>query len=125
MDRRFSRRVVSAIDAAKALRIRAGLRSTHRFIGIWAVVVEGRVFARSWTRKPHGWYSTFLADPAGTILVAEREVRVRAARVRSERLRDAVEAAYAEKYPTPGSAKYVRGFRTASRRETTIEFKPR
>jgi hypothetical protein len=113
---------VAAIDESKILGIRAGARSGHRFIGIWAVVVEGRVFARSWTRKPGGWYRTLLADPLGTIQVAEREVRIRAARVRSERIRDAIERAYAEKYPTAGSRRYVRGFRTPARRETTIEF---
>lgn len=119
------RTVVSAIDAAKILGVRAGAKSDHRFIGVWPVVVDGRVFARSWTVKRDGWYWTFLEDPLGTIQVGDREVRVRAARVRSERLRDAVERAYAAKYPTPGSMKYVRGFRTPRRRETTIEFKPR
>jgi hypothetical protein len=89
------------------------------------VVVGDRVYARSWTLKPGGWYRTFLEDPLGTIQVGMRQVRVRARRVRSERIRDAVEAAYAKKYPTPGSRKYVRGFRTARRRESTIEFVPR
>src|SRR5262245_25308292 len=125
MKRRLSRPIVAAIDASKILGIRAGGRSDHRFIGIWAVVVDGRVFARSWTRKPGGWYRTLVDDPRGTIQVAEREVRIRAAPVRSERIRDAIERAYAEKYPTPGSRKYVRGFRTQARRETTIEFVPR
>jgi hypothetical protein len=80
---------------------------------------------RSWTLTPGGWYRTFLEDPRGTIQVGARQVRVRAVRVRSERMRDAVERAYAVKYPTPGSRKYVRGFRTARRREATIEFVPR
>jgi hypothetical protein len=125
MRRRFSRPTVEEIDDSKILGIRAGTRSDHRFIGIWAVVVDGRVFARSWTQKPGGWYRTLLDDPAGTIQVGERELRIRAARVRSERIRDAVERAYAAKYPTPGSLKYVRGFRTPRRRDTTIEFLPR
>jgi len=120
--RALPRSVVAAIDDSKILGVRAGTRSDHRFIGIWAVVVGGRVFARSWTLKPDGWYRTFLADPLGSIQVGERLIRVRAVRVRSERLRDAVERAYAEKYPTPGSVKYVRGFRLPRRRETTMEF---
>ena len=45
--------------------------------------------------------------------------------VKSEPIRDAVEEAYAEKYPTPGSRSYVRGFRTKRRREATMEFVPR
>jgi len=117
--------VVRAIDGGKILGIRAGARSEHRFIGVWPVVVDGRVIVRSWTLKPGGWYRTFLEDPLGTIQVGAREVRVRAVRVRSERLRDAVEDAYAKKYATPGSQKYVKGFRTARRREATMEFVPR
>jgi len=125
MKKRLSRPIVTVIDESKILGIRAGAQSDHRFIGIWAVVVDGRVFARSWMQKADGWYRTLLDDPLGAIQVGEREVRIRAVRVRGERLRDTVERAYAEKYRTPGSLKYVRGFRTPTRRETTIEFLPR
>ena len=125
MMRRFARPVLEAIDDSKILGIRAGARSDHRCIGIWPVVVGGRVFARSWTQKPGGWYRTFLEDPFGTIEVGDRQIRIRASRVRGNRIRDAVERAYAIKYPTPGSVKYVRGFRTQRRRETTMEFVPR
>lgn len=121
----MTRAIVAAIDASKILGIRAGVRSDHRFIGIWAVVVDGRVFARSWMQKPDGWYRTLLDDPRGAIEVDGRQVPIRAIRVRSARLRDAVERAYAAKYPTPGARKYVRGFRTPRRRDTTLEFLPR
>jgi len=125
MSRRFSRTVVAAIDQSKILGIRAGARSDHRFIGIWPVVVDGRVFARSWKQAAGGWYRAFLDDPLGALQVGERQIRVRVMRMRHARIRDAVERAYAVKYPTPGSVKYVRGFRTVRRRETTMEFVPR
>ena len=125
MRTRLSRSIVAAIDESAILGIRAGARSDHRFVGVWPVVVTGRVFARSWTLKPNGWYRTFLEDPLGVLQVGEREVPVRAVRVRSERLRDAVERAYAEKYTTPASRKYVRGFGSPRRREATMEFVPR
>src|SRR5439155_22552486 len=96
MRRRFSRPIVTAIDASKSLGVRAGARSGHRFIGIWAVVVNGRVFARSWTLKDGGWYRTFLDDPLGTIEIGGRQVRIRAVRTRGPRLRDAVERAHAQ-----------------------------
>ncbi len=101
---RLPRAIVDAIDASKILGVRAGTRSRHRFVGVWPVVVEGRVLVRSWTLKLDGWYRTFLEDPYGTIQVGTRQVRVRAVKVRSERLRDAVDRAYAAKYATPGSA---------------------
>jgi hypothetical protein len=122
---RLSRPLIAAADAAKIMGIRAGAKSDHRFIGVWPVVIEGRLFARSWTLTTGGWYQTFLEDPLGVIQIGEREVRIRAVRVKSERLRDAVEEAYAVKYDTKGSQKYVRGFRTQRRREATIEFVPR
>ena len=123
--RRFSRPVVTALDEAKIMGIRAGARSDHRFIGVWPIVVGGRVFARSWTMKPDGWCQTLRDDPVGTIQVGDRQIKVRASRVRGARLLAAIEEAYAAKYPTPGSRQYVRGFRTERRRETTTEFLPR
>src|SRR5881628_2506203 len=103
----FAADIVTAIRAGKILGIRAGSQP-HRFIGIWAVVVEGRVFVRSWSLKPRSWYRTFLEEPRGTINVEGRELAVSAVRTRSERLKDAIDQAYLEKYKTPGSIKYAR-----------------
>ena len=121
--RRFPAGVLAAIRKGKRLGVRAGV-GPHRFIGIWAVVVEGRVFVRSWTLKPGGWYRTFLEDPRGAMQVGRRELPARARRTRGERLLDAVDQAYLEKYGTPGSLKYARGLADARRRATTTELMP-
>ena len=121
--RRLSRAVVAAIDASKILGVRAGARSTHRFIGVWPVVVEGRVFVRSWARKLDGWYHTFLTDSAGAIQIGSRTIRIRAVPTRSTRIRDAIERAYAARYGA--TQKFVRGFRSKRRRDTTLELVPR
>jgi hypothetical protein len=124
MRKRFTGKTLAAIREGKILGIRAGT-GPHRIIGIWAVVVDGRVFVRSWGLKPGGWYRTFLEDPRGLIQVGDREIRVRAVRVRSERLKAEVSQAYREKYNTAGSLKWVRGFeRAKSRRDTTTELVP-
>ena len=95
---RFPDAIVDAIRACQVLGIRAG-RAPHRVIAIWAVVVERRVFVRSWSLKPRSWYRTFLEDPYGVIQIEGRELKVRAVRTRSDRLKDAVSRAYREKYP--------------------------
>ena len=123
MAKRFSRPVLAAIDAAMIMGIKSGTK--HRFIGVWPVVVGSRVYARSWGVSRGGWYHSFLEDPNGAIQVGEREIRVRAVRARSERVRDKVEEAYKEKYNTKASQKWVRGFRTERRRDATVEFVPR
>jgi hypothetical protein len=120
---RFSKDIIDVIRKEKILGLRAGTQP-HRFIGIWAVVVEGRVFVRSWSLKPRSWYRTFLEEPKGAIQVAGQEITVRAVRTRSERLQDAISRAYAEKYNTPGSVQYVQDLDGAKSRATTTELVP-
>jgi hypothetical protein len=121
--RRFTTDVLAAIRDGKILGLRAGTQE-HRFLGIWAVVVEGRVFVRSWSLKPRSWYRTFLQEPRGAVQVAGREIAVRAVRTRSERLKDAIDQAYLEKYHTPGSIKYARDLGGAKSRATTTALVP-
>ena len=121
--RRFPKAVVAAIHDGKILGIRAGARP-HRVIGIWAVVVEGRVFVRSWSLEPRSWWRTFLEDPRGIIEVGGRTIPVRSVQTRSLRLKDAVDRAYLEKFHTPGSLKFARDLGREKSRETTTELVP-
>lgn len=120
----FPTRIDSALRESRMLGIRAGTEP-HRFTGIWFVLVGARLFVRPWYDKPGGWRKAFSSDPRGTILVAGREIPVRARATRAKRLFDAVDLAYAEKYNTKASLKWVRGFRTLRRRKTTTELQPR
>jgi hypothetical protein len=97
--RLFSTDIVSIIDRERMLAIKAGT-GDHRFIGIWAVVVKGRVFVRSWSIKPRSWYRTFREEPRGTIIVDGHEIA------------------------TPGSIKYARDLGRAKSRATTTELVP-
>jgi hypothetical protein len=121
--RRFAADVLGAINDGKILGIRAGTRP-HRIIGIWVVVVEGRVFVRSWSLKPRSWYRTFLEEPRGVVAVSGQEIPVRAVQTRSERLKDAIDRAYLEKYHTPGSLRFARDLGRAKSRATTTELVP-
>src|SRR5262245_51312494 len=123
MKPKFPRSVVEAIRDAKILGIRAGTKP-HRIIGIWAVVVEGRVFVRSWSLKPRSWWRTFQEEPRGVIDVGGRRMAVRAVRTRSERLKDAVSRAYLQKFGTGGSIRYARDLGRPKSRATTTELVP-
>jgi hypothetical protein len=119
---RFSKTIVEAAESAKIMGVRAG--TEHKFTGVWVVVVEGRIFARSWSDKPTGWFRAFKKQPAGTIQIGEREIRVRGKHVRSARILDAVTSAFGEKYNTKASQKWVDGFAEPERLATTLEFIP-
>lgn len=117
----FTDEAITAIQKEKILGIRAGRDSTHRIIGIWVVVVEGRVFVRSYSMKPRSWWRTFLEDPQGIITVADKEFSIRAIQIKSERLKDLVSAAYKEKYNRPGDIQFVKDMSKKKSRDTTTE----
>ena len=121
--KRFPDDVVASIDKSKILGIRAGTQP-HRVIGIWSVVVQKRVFVRSWSIKPRSWYRTFLEEPRGIIQIGDRELEVRAVHTRSEALKDAVDRAYAAKYHTPASRRYVKDLCGKKSKDTTTELVP-
>ena len=120
--KRFGAAALRVIHATKYLRIRCG--AEHRHIAIWVVVVDGRVLVRPWNNRRTGWYRAFLEEPRGSAQVGERDVPVRARPVRGEKLNDAVDQAYSEKYTTKANRKYVEGFAAAKRRATTMELVP-
>ena len=119
--RRFAAARLEAIDAIKYFRIRCG---DHRFIAIWVVVVDGRVLVRSWNDKPGGWYRAFRKEPRGAIMVGDREIPIRAIPVRSARLKDAADLAYAAKYTSKANLPYVKGFSEPGRKTNTLELIP-
>jgi hypothetical protein len=125
MDRkkRLPEAILARIHTDRILGIRAGTDSKHRIIGIWAVVVDGRVFVRSWSMKPRSWWRTLLEDPCGEIFVAKRKrgIKVRSVQMKSEKMKEKVSEAYREKYNTPGSLGYVEDMSRSPSRDTTME----
>ena len=118
----FADDILEALENAKILGVRAG--TVHRHTGVWVVVVEGRLFVRSWNDKPTGWFRAFRREPEGVVQVASREIPVRAKLTRSARLREAVTEAFGRKYNTKASRKWVEGFGEPARELTTLELVP-
>jgi hypothetical protein len=79
---------------------------------------------RSWSVEASGWYRTFLREPCGTIQIGVFEIAVRAVRIRSESLKNAVDQAYVAKYIAPGALKYAKDLAGAKSRTTTTELLP-
>ena len=121
--RRFSKSVLADIEGTKMVGIRSG--RDHRFTWVWVVVIKERVFIRSWNDKPTGWFRAFGDEPLGAMKIADREVAIRARKARGENLMKSIESGYGERYTTPASLTYVRGFKSARRRKATMELVPR
>jgi hypothetical protein len=117
--KRFPAPIVEALERAKIIGIRAG--EEHRYTGVWVVVVEGR--SRPVLATADGLAAGFPARAAGACRQASASSRSRA-RPRSERLRDAVTTAYAQKYNTKASQRWVTGFAEPERLRATLELVP-
>ena len=89
------------------------------------MVVDGRVFVRSWSLKPRSWWRTFLVEPRGAIRTVGRTVAVRAVHTRSESLKRAVDRAYLEKYGAGSSRRFALDLAKPRSRATTMELVPR
>lgn len=120
---RFDDAIIKAARNAKIVGVRAG--TEHRYTGVWLVMVDGRLFVRSWNDKPTGWFRAFRKQPTGMLQLATLEIPVRGKPVRSSRIRDAVTKAFGEKYSTKASLKWVKGFAEPERLLNTLEFVPR
>lgn len=121
--RKFSKKILNTIRTTKIIHIRAGTQP-HRFIRIWAVVVQDRVFLRSWSLKRLSWYKTFLIEPTGSMEVDGRKIAVHASQTRSKKLLDAIDRAYLDKYNTKASIRYTRDLCRPRSRATTTELIP-
>jgi hypothetical protein len=112
--------LVAVIHAARRIALRTG-SAPHRFTSMWAVVVDGRVFVRSWSVKPRSWYRTLRKEPSGVLKVKGRTARFRSSMIRSPSLRAAVDRAYRKKYDHAGDLPYTRDMTGPKSRATTTE----
>ncbi|MBL7932331.1 MAG: DUF2255 family protein [Bacteroidia bacterium] len=88
------------------------------------VVVNNRIFARSWGLAERSWYNSFLNDPNGEIKCGDNIYRIRAFIPPDiENLNEAISQAYLQKYDYGRNAKYARGIIKQAHVEKTMEFK--
>lgn len=120
---KFPDTLIDTFTNAKIIGVRSGTQ--HTYTGVWVVVVKGRVYARSWNDKPTGWFRAFKREPDGLVQVATLEIPVRAKFPRSASVLNAVTQAFAQKYDTKASRKWVEGFAEPARESTTVELVPR
>lgn len=120
---RFDSDVTDAVQRDLVIGVRAG-DNDHRFTPVWSVVVDGRVFIRSWALSDRSWFSAFRDEPFGVVQIAGVEHLVRAELTTDDAKLDAVDQAYRIKYHTPSSTKYVADINSARSRATTTELVP-
>ncbi len=102
--------------------IRAG-KERENFLDIWMVVIDDRIFARSWGLSERSWFDTFKKDSSGAIRCAGQIIPVTAV-VPSDidSLNEKISQAYLKKYNSGSNAPYALGIIEARHVAKTMEF---
>lgn len=102
--------------------IKAGQKRSE-FLEIWMVVVQDRVFARSWGLAERSWYNTFLENPDGEIQCGETIYPIKALIPQDiNDLTEEINEAYLTKYNTGHNIPYSQGIIREKHIAKTMEF---
>lgn len=102
--------------------IKAG-QERPSFLEIWMVVVDERIFARSWGFAAKSWYNTFLTEPHGKIKCGDQEFNI-VAKIPDDlyEITSKINTAYLDKYNSGDNAKYATGITEPQHSDKTMEF---
>lgn len=103
-----------------------GIKAGHQrpeFLEIWMIVVQNRIFARSWGLAERSWYNTFLDNSVGEIQCGETIYPIKA--IIPEDISDLTEEinqAYLTKYNSEHNIQYSQGIIQEKHVAKTMEF---
>lgn len=93
------------------------------FLDIWMVVVDDRIFARSWGFAERSWYNTFLQNPKGAIKCDDMIFSIEAFIPKDNKvITEKINNAYLAKYNSPHNIEYAKGIIEKKHVEKTMEF---
>ncbi|WP_426482865.1 DUF2255 family protein [Chryseobacterium sp. R2ACT005] len=102
--------------------VKGGLQRPD-FLEIWMVVVQNRVFARSWGLAKRSWYNTFLENPIGEIQCGKTIYSIKALIPQDiNDLTEEINEAYLTKYNTGHNIPYSQGIIQEKHVARTMEF---
>ncbi len=117
-----NKNAIQYIDSHNLIGIKAG-KERESFLEIWMVIVENRIFARSWGFAERSWYNTFLKDNLGEIKCGETIYKIEA-KIPSDLadIENKINQAYLEKYDSGDNSFYAKGITEKEHVEKTMEF---
>lgn len=109
------------INSNNLIGIKAG-KNRERFLEIWMVTVDNRIFARSWGFAERSWYNTFLKDEEGQIQCGTNISNIKA-RVPEDldEINEKISKAYLDKYDSGENSYYAKGIIEEKHAQKTME----
>jgi hypothetical protein len=121
----FPKGFLKAVGETQITSVRAG-KDREKFTGIWMVVVEERIFARSYTLSERSWYTALANGETGDIKCGKEIIAVKGVKPKDiKKLTEAINKAYEKKYLVKAyNKKWVDGLAEPERVARTMEFIP-
>ncbi|MCS4225457.1 DUF2255 family protein [Sphingobacterium sp. BIGb0165] len=115
-------KVLDYIQNNNLIGVKAGIERPD-FLDIWMVVVQGRIFARSWGLAERSWYNSFLKKPMGQIKCGTILCQIWATVVDdTPELTAAINQAYLAKYNQGYNSVYAQSIIAEKHVAKTMEF---
>ncbi|WP_312557958.1 DUF2255 family protein [Empedobacter brevis] len=115
-------KVKNYISTHNLIGLKAGL-SRENFLDIWMVIVENRIFARSWGFAEKSWYNTFLVENEGELRCGDLIVKIKAQIPNDlNQISAEINKAYLDKYNYGDNSVYAKGIIGQEHVDKTMEF---
>jgi hypothetical protein len=123
--KKFSKAFLKSINETQITSVRAG-EEREKFTGIWMVVVDGRIFGRSYYGAERSWYTALLNGHNGSVKCGKEIIPVKGLKPADiGSISGAINKAYEKKYLVKSyNKKWVDGLCEPERVDRTMEFVP-
>lgn len=123
--KKFSKAILKCINLTQITSVRSG-KGREKFTGIWMVVVNGRIFGRSYYGADRSWYTALLNGDVGDIKCEKEIIPVKGQKPKDfKAVTSAINKAYEKKYLVKSyNKKWVDGLCEPERVARTMEFIP-
>jgi hypothetical protein len=123
--KKFSKTFLKCINETQITSVRAG-KGREKFTGIWMVMIDDRIFGRSYYGADRSWYTALLMEGNGDIKCGKQIVPIKGINPKDiKTIATAINKAYEKKYLIKDyNKKWVDGLCEPERVARTIEFVP-
>ena len=104
------------------IEIKGGV-TREKFLEIWVVEVDKRIFARSWNKSIKSWFTEFERTGIGQIKCADWIIDVKGQKIDpTDSINSKISEAYIKKYNQKENLKYAEGIASSDYYNHTMEF---
>ncbi len=117
---KFPEEFYKYLEINTLIEIKGGTKR-NKYLEIWMVNVNERIFARTWGKSERGWFSCLIEEGIGTIRYLNKVINIEAKKNNNSEINKLVDKAYLQRYNQPHNTEYTNGITQKEYSEFTVE----